>query len=71
MIQIREATYRSRRGFSITGRDTRGRPVRIFCDSREEAEEIRRLLRWGVEDACDRVWSGRVTRTGLRKEVER
>jgi len=48
-LQIREGAYRGKNGFSIVGRDTRGRSVSVFTESRPSAEHIKAKLASGGE----------------------
>lgn len=48
-LRIIPHTYRSRPGFLITGRDTKGRRCRIFAASRPVAEHIRTKVKAGQE----------------------
>lgn len=50
-LSIRKSTYRDRSGFSISGRDARGRSVNIFAETRAAAEHIREKVKAGEDVA--------------------
>jgi len=59
-LQIRPATYRRKRGFRVSGRDTFGRSVRIFTITQQGAKEIKTaILNGDHETTCKVLFAGR------------
>jgi hypothetical protein len=46
-VAIRAGTHRDKPGFRVSGKDTMGRSVKIFTESRSSAEHIREKVRMG------------------------
>lgn len=46
-LTIRDAHYRGRPGYTVSGRDTAGRRVKLFTKTRCVAERLRVLVRDG------------------------
>lgn len=50
MLRINPAEYRGERGFLVSGKDTIGRAVSIFCRTERTAKLIRDAVRYGRSD---------------------
>lgn len=58
-LTIRPKEYRGEQGFSISGRDARGRSVRIFTPDRAKAEAIKTAIKEGRDSDIGRILSSK------------
>lgn len=57
-LQTRRSTYRDREGFTITGRDTLGRPVKIFVENEDAVDRVRTRIMAGEEVRLEDMQGG-------------